>query len=119
MFVSTGHAEKLADHVRVRDVQATLAHDDRKGYEAFLKSQVRYADKLVSRYQQGAVSGRDRLRVRTPLLIGVVPFVSYVLKGGLFSGRAGLLYAPDRLIAEAIMYRRSVAMRLERTRSKD
>ena len=119
LFVSTGHAEKLAGGVRVTDVQASLAHDDRKGYEAFLRSQGRYADKLVSRYEQGAVSGRDRLRVRTPLLIGIVPFVSYVLKGGFFSGRAGTLYALDRLIAEAIMYRRSVAMRLEHKRGKE
>lgn len=117
LFVSTGHAEKLADNVRVFDLKAHLIHDDRKNYSSFLQSQVRYADKLVSRFQQGAVSGRDRLRVRTPLLIAIVPFVSYVLKGGFLAGRAGVLYALDRLIAEAIMYRRSVAMRLQTGKS--
>lgn len=119
LFVSTGHAEKLSDDVRVHDVATALAHDDRKDYSAFLQSQKRYADKLVSRYEQGAVSGRDRLRVRTPLLIAIVPMVSYLLKGGFRAGRAGTLYALDRLIAEAIMYRRAVATRLEGTRNKE
>jgi glycosyltransferase involved in cell wall biosynthesis len=118
LFVSTGHAEKLAEGVRVHDVANPLAHDDRKDYSAFLQSQKRYADKLVARYEEGAVSGRDRLRVRTPLLIAIVPLVAYVLKGGFLAGRAGTLYALDRLIAEAIMYRRSVATRLEARRNK-
>ena len=109
LFVNTGHAEKLQDDVRVLQTRAVLIHDDRKHYSSFLLSQGRYASKLAERYERGEVSGRDRLRVRTPLLIGIVPFVSYVLKGGLFSGRAGLLYALDRLIAEAIMFRHSVA----------
>jgi glycosyltransferase involved in cell wall biosynthesis len=118
LFVSTGHAEKLAEGVGVHDLSNPLAHDDRKDYAAFLQSQKRYADKLVARYEEGAVSGRDRLRVRTPLLIAIVPLVSYVLKGGFLAGRAGTLYALDRLIAEAIMYRRSVATRLEARRNK-
>lgn len=109
LFVSTGHAEKLVEGASVRDLHLPIAHDDRKGYEAFLRSQLRYADKLVTRYRQGDVSGRDRLRVRTPFLIAIVPMVSYLLKGGLFAGRAGILYALDRLIAEAVMFRHSVA----------
>ena len=61
------------------------------------------------RKEAGELSGRDRIRVRWPLLVFAVPFVSYVLKGGFLDGRAGAIYALDRLIAEAIMYRRSLS----------
>jgi hypothetical protein len=64
------------------------------------------------------VSGRDRQRVRNPMHIAIETLVAYVLKGGFLAGRAGTLYALDRLIAEAIMYRRSVATRLEARRNK-
>jgi len=113
LFVSTGHAERLAEHVRVNEVLEHLVHDDRKDYSSFLRSQMRYSENLFSRYQKNAVSPRDRLRLRTPLLILIVPFVSYLLKGGILAGRTGILYALDRLIAEAIMYRHSVANKLK------
>jgi len=112
LFVSTGHAEKLKDGLRVVQTNATLIHDDRKEYSSFLLSQARYAGKLAERYMKGEVSGRDRLRVRTPLLIAIVPAVTYFLKGGFLSGQTGVLYALDRLIAEAIMYRQALVSRM-------
>lgn len=115
LFVSTGHAEKLQDGLRVIQTSAALIHDDRKDYSSFLQSQGRYAGKLADRYERGEVSGRDRLRVRTPLLIAIVPAFSYFLKAGFLSGRAGVLYALDRLIAEAIMYRQALARRVGAT----
>lgn len=111
-FEKIGHAEKLVEGTRVLDLSAPLIHDDRKDYRAFLLSQSRYAENLVARHEQGAVSGRDKLRIRTPLLIAAVPFVSYIVRRGFLSGRAGLLYALDRLIAEAIMYRYALAKRM-------
>lgn len=111
LFVRTGHAERLADGVAVKRLRHCIRHDDRKSYASYLQSQFRYAGNLVARYRQDQVSGRDRLRVRTPLLILAVPFVSYVLKLGFLDGRAGLLYALDRFIAEAIMYRQALAER--------
>lgn len=109
LFVSVGHGEALDRGVRVARTRATLRHDDRKSYGAYLQSQLRYSRNLVARRAEGQVSGRDRLRMSTPVLLFAVPFVSYVLKGGFLSGKAGVLYALDRLIAEAIMYRRSLS----------
>lgn len=113
-FVSTGHAEKVADGVVVERVGAKLIHDDRKNYGSYLQSQYRYANNLVSRYLEGRVSSRDKLRVNWPLLILAVPLVSFVFRRGFLDGRAGVLYALDRLIAEAIMYRQAVASRAHR-----
>lgn len=108
-FVGAGHGEALVGGVRVGRTRETLRHDDRKSYGAFLQSQERYSRNLVRRQLEGGLTGKDRLRTRTPLLVLAVPFVSYVLKGGFLSGKAGVLYALDRLIAEAIMFRRSLS----------
>jgi glycosyltransferase involved in cell wall biosynthesis len=108
-FVSLGHGEALETDISPTRTRHRLRHDDRKGYEAYLASQARYSRSFVARRDAGLLSGRDRLRSSTPLLLFAVPFVSYVLKGGFLSGKAGLIYALDRLIAEAIMYRRSLS----------
>lgn len=108
-FVSVGHGEALAGDVRIARAREAMSHDDRKTYAAFLQSQARYSRNLAMRKAAGQLSGRDRLRMTTPLLIFAVPFVSYILKGGFLSGSAGTKYALDRLIAEAIMYRRSLS----------
>ena len=108
-FVNRGHAEALDAGLTAVRTREALRHDDRKSYSAYLQSQVRYSRNLVTRKAAGQVTGRDRLRTTTPLLVLAVPFVSYVLKGGFLSGRAGAIYALDRMIAEAIMYRRSLS----------
>lgn len=112
LFTQTGHAERLMEGMRVRQLMNTLRHDDRKNYSAFLQSQARYADKLVERYRAGRVSRRDKLRIHTPLLALAVPFVSFVAKRGFMAGRIGLLYALDRMIAELVMYRYGLKMRV-------
>ena len=108
-FENVGHGERLRDGVRVQRARHKLRHDDRKDYADYLQSQARYSRNLVVRKAAGELSGRDRIRVKWPLLIFAVPFVSYFLKGGFLDGRAGAIYALDRLIAEAIMYRRSLS----------
>ena len=114
LFVSVGHAERLKDGVSEKSVRALLRHDDRKGYDVYLQSQYRYSSSLIDRYVQGNVSSRDRIRVKWPLLILVVPIYSIIVRRGLLSGRAGIVYALDRLIAEAIMYRQAVAYRMRK-----
>lgn len=108
-FVSVGHGEALDPSINATRTRHVLRHDDRKSYAAYLQSQARYSRNLVIRKAAGQLSARDRWRTATPLLILAVPFVSYVLKGGFLSGKAGMIYALDRLIAEAIMYRRSLS----------
>lgn len=113
-FVSTGHGEKITDDFKVARTGSKLRHDDRKPYSSYLQSQYRYSNNLVERYLRGEITTRDSLRVKWPLLIFAVPFVSYVIKMGFLDGRAGLIYALDRLIAEAVMYRQAVAGRLRK-----
>lgn len=108
-FLNVGHGEKLHDEIVPKHTREKLRHDDRKSYVSYLLSQVRYSRNLVLRKAAGEISGRDKLRTRSPLLVFAVPFVSYFVKGGFLSGKIGIIYALDRLIAEAIMYRRSLS----------
>jgi glycosyltransferase involved in cell wall biosynthesis len=111
-FINSGHAEKLKPGIEVTRSKAKLGHDDRKSYASYLQSQLRYSKNLVVRTAANQMSFRDWVRTKTPVLIFAVPFVSYFLKRGFMSGRAGGLYALDRLIAEAIMYRQALSKKL-------
>lgn len=111
-FVRSGHAERVIDGVSVTSLSGAIRHDDRKPFASFLAGQARYSENFVSRLARGEASGRDRLRARWPLLIFAVPLVSLIWKRGLLDGRPGLVYALDKLIAEAIMHRQALAARL-------
>jgi Glycosyl transferase family 2 len=108
-FVPYGHGERLASDVEVSEVTAELVHDDRKPYATFLLNQLRYAHAVQTRLRAGTVSWKDRVRATSPLLVVAQPLVSYVLRRGFLDGRGGVIYALDRLIAEAIVFREALA----------
>ena len=108
-FVALGHSEKVAPDVRCYDAVNPIVHDDRKPYQTYLANQVRYSQSLLARLQDGQVSWKDRIRARTPLGIVAVPLVSYVVRRGFLDGRGGVIYALDRVIAEAIAFREALA----------
>jgi len=104
-FVATGHGEKLAPQTRVYTTLASLAHNDLKPYAAYVATQVRYGEQLYRRTRSGDCRVRDRLRAATPVMGFVSAVYSLVLRGGVFSGRAGWAYALDRILAGLIQYR--------------
>lgn len=111
-FDAAGHGECLKKGVRFATSRNSLGHDDRKPYTAYLLSQHRYAKFLLERAQQGKLTWRDRIRLRSPLLTFAVPLMSLVVKAGFLDGSAGIGYAMDRLIAEAIQFRQALAKRV-------
>lgn len=118
-FVPSGHGERLADGVATCSATSALIHDDRKSFDAYMASQLRYAASLAHRAERGELTFRDRLRTATPLFIMATPFVSYLLRGGVLDGWSGLGYALDRLLAETVMFREVVAKRVAKTRPDD
>lgn len=90
----------------VEELQAKITHDDRKPFARWLASQRRYADDeakklLESSWQE--LGWADRLR-RVPFAAGPVSFGHcLVVKRGLLDGRAGLVYAGQRLLAETLI----------------
>lgn len=111
-FEPAGHGEQLAPGVRTDLFRAEILHDDRKGFGAFIASQVRYSREFATRARGGNVTWRDRIRLRSPAMAVVSPLVSLLLRGGLLAGRVGFVYALDRLLAELIFFRAGVVARI-------
>jgi glycosyltransferase involved in cell wall biosynthesis len=111
-FESVGHGERLIPGLKTVIAKAMLPHNDLKPYLSYLGTQVRYADNFIVRSKDNQLTWRDRLRLKSPLLILITPIYSLLVKGGIFK-KAGWLYALDRLIAEAIMFRSSISERIK------
>jgi glycosyltransferase involved in cell wall biosynthesis len=111
-FEPAGHGEQLAPGLRTELFRTEILHDDRKGFGAFIASQVRYSREFAARAQGGDVTWRDRIRLRSPAMAVVSPLVSLLVRGGLLAGRVGFVYALDRLLAELIFFRAAVVARI-------
>ncbi|MBC7351524.1 MAG: glycosyltransferase family 2 protein [Thermogutta sp.] len=117
-FIASGHCSRLKPRLGCYYAQNKLIHNDLKPYSAYLLSQVRYGRLLYQRYEQGCVSFKDRLRATTPLMAFIHPFASLVLRGGILSGRLGIIYALDRAIAVLVQYRVVLASKLAQDRKQ-
>jgi hypothetical protein len=106
-FEPVGHGERLISGLDVATTRQMLVHNDLKPFASYVASQLRYAEKFAARAVAGQRTWRDWLRLHTPLMLVVTPAYSLLVKGGVFF-RAGWLYAIDRLIAEAMMFRKSL-----------
>jgi glycosyltransferase involved in cell wall biosynthesis len=109
-FEPKGHHVVLRSGVRHVLTKNTLIHNDCKSYEVYLTTQVRHAKTMLRKQKDRALTWRDWIRVKSPLLVFITPLASLLLKGGVRTGRIGIIYAIDRLIAEAIMYRTRLAL---------
>jgi glycosyltransferase involved in cell wall biosynthesis len=112
-FERVGHGEQLRSGSRTRCIDPAIVHDDRRPHEVELAKQWRYAKALAAQADTGRMTWRDRVRYRTPLMILAAPAVSYLIKGGFRAGRIGVVYALDRVIAEALAYRASQLERMQ------
>lgn len=105
-FYMDGHTQRVRVDGSVAPLLQRIIHDDRKSLRAFIARQRRYmrdeAAKLRgSRGGELNTAARIRkLRVVAPL--AVVPYTLFI-KGLILDGRAGLRYAMERFIAEAIL----------------
>lgn len=104
-FLQEGHMQVLSLHGPVRTLRAPISHDDRKPLSRWLSSQDGYASSEVERLARlrwSQLDWADRLRKAglAPLLVA---FYCLFAKRGLLDGRAGLYYATQRAIAEAVL----------------
>lgn len=105
-YVQDGHAQQLRLDGRVVPLRGTASHDDRKPFSTWLAAQDRYAriecDALRdARWHE--LNWRDRVRRLVVIAPWLVPLYCLVIGRGLLDGRAGLFYAMQRGIAEAIL----------------
>lgn len=105
-YIQDGHTQRIHVAGEVRNLSSKVLHDDRKPLSRWLVSQSKYADQeadLILSQPWGKLRWSNRIRkwiVLSPIL---APLVYLFLRGGIFDGRAGLIYALQRLMAEAII----------------
>jgi len=114
LFEPAGHGEHLIADAKVAYTKEKLIHDDRKPLDTVLANQWRYAKDTVRRSLSGKVTRRDRIRLRSPLMMLIVPLYALIIRRGLLDGKQGIIYAIDRLIAEALTYRASLSATVRR-----
>lgn len=106
-FQQDGHCYRVAlASGDVRELTAPILHDDRKPFARWLQSQRRYAAEEAEKLRATpwrALRWPDRVR-RVPFLAAPLVFGHcLVARGGWRDGRAGLAYAGQRAIAEAMI----------------
>jgi glycosyltransferase involved in cell wall biosynthesis len=101
-----GHTERWRIEGRVVPLKGRIAHDDRKPVEAWLLAQARYQkrerDKLLTA-EPGSLRRRDRLRLRHWFAPPAVFLWCLFGRGLILDGRAGLVYAYQRTLAETAL----------------
>ncbi len=105
-YVQEGHTQRIIVDGRVLDLQHAAVHDDRKPLSRWVASQQRYAA-LEARHLLDRTKDRATLRDRIRLMAWPAPLLvfAYTLfaKRCILDGRAGLLYAFQRLLAETMI----------------
>jgi glycosyltransferase involved in cell wall biosynthesis len=105
-FYMDGHTQRVRVDGPVVPLRERIIHDDRKSIRNFIARQRRYmrdeAAKLKSADPRtlNAAARVRKLRVVAPFV--VAPYLLFA-KGLILDGRAGLRYALERFIAEAIL----------------
>jgi len=101
-----GHTQRVRVHGRVAPLRTPLIHDDRKDLGRFIDRQRKYmrqeAAKLrATPWKKLPTLGRIRkLRVVAPF---ATLFYTLIVKRTILDGRAGLRYALERCLAEAML----------------
>jgi glycosyltransferase involved in cell wall biosynthesis len=98
-----GHADSWTIDGPVRATRNCAVHDDRKSIESWLRAQGRYMVREVDRATKGRGGWKDWIRSKPPVMPIAVFVYCLIAKGLIFNGRAGLLYALQRAVAEAIL----------------
>jgi glycosyltransferase involved in cell wall biosynthesis len=98
-----GHTEAWDVHGRIATLGAVIIHDDWKPTDRWLIAQARYMrremDYLLT--EKGGLLHWLRL---TPPLMPIAAFIYCLLgRGLLLNGRAGIFYALQRMVAEAVL----------------
>ena len=101
-----GHAQLVQISGSIDMLKGRILHDDRKPLAHWLAAQGRYmrleARKLLAT-PLAQLGHADRLRTLIVLAPPAMFFFCLFVRGGILDGRAGLFYALQRMVAEAIL----------------
>jgi glycosyltransferase involved in cell wall biosynthesis len=97
-----GHAEVWDVKGNIAALSAPVVHDDWKPTGQWVIGQTRYMQRELERLRDGT-GVVDWLRLRPPLMPIVAFIYCLVGKGLIVQGRAGIFYALQRMLAEAVL----------------
>lgn len=104
-YEQDGHTQRIRLSGEVRRLKAPVMHDDRKSLTHWLASQARYmaleADKLSN--PNANVGVADAVRRWIVIAPPAMFLYCYLVRGGILDGKAGLFYALQRSVSEAIL----------------
>ena len=104
-YEQDGHTQRVRVDGAVKRLAGRIHHDDRKSISHWLAAQARYmrleAEKLANTRTDVGIADAVRrwIIVAPPAMF----FYSYVIRGGVLDGRAGLFYALQRTVSELIL----------------
>jgi glycosyltransferase involved in cell wall biosynthesis len=114
-YVNDGHGHTVIINGAVQNLSGSIHHDDRKSFSHWLASQDRYLKQEAEKLQStpfNQLKWTDKLR----WLIVPAPFFALfyclILRGGIFDGKHGWLYAMQRVLAEILLSIRLTEARL-------
>jgi glycosyltransferase involved in cell wall biosynthesis len=98
-----GHTEAWDVKGPIETLGARIIHDDRKPIDQWVIAQLRYMRRELKDIRAGRTGLARWLRARPPLMPIAVFLYCMFGKGLLLNGRAGIFYALQRLVAEAVL----------------
>jgi glycosyltransferase involved in cell wall biosynthesis len=98
-----GHTEKWTVKGTVLALKARVVHDDWKPTESWINSQGRYMRRELEMLRVRRTGLAGWLRLKPPLMPMAVFLYCLFAKGLILNGRAGLFYALQRMLAEAVL----------------
>jgi glycosyltransferase involved in cell wall biosynthesis len=98
-----GHTEGWTVHGPLARLKCRVVHDDWKAMQDWAIAQIRYMRREELKLRTRRTGLRDWLRIHPPLMPVAVFFYCLLVKGLLFSGRAGIMYTLQRVTAETVL----------------
>ena len=119
-YIQDGHTQQLIVEGRIEDLRHHLVHDDRKSFDRWLESQLRYArleaNKLL-KSDKNTLSPADRLRKAMFAAPFLAPLYTLFVRSTILYGWPGVYYAFQRAIAEILLSLCLIRARLSQTRT--
>lgn len=112
-YIQDGHTQRVQIEGNVGKLSELIFHDDRKPLSSWPQAQDRYMEleaELLCSKKWMSLGFADKIRRLVIIAPVAVFFYCLLVKRGLFDGRAGLYYALQRSLAEAILSLRIMEM---------
>ena len=106
-YIDVGHGHRVIINGRIGRLKNKIFHDDRKSFSKWLENQKRYQRieaAMLKVKSPRRLPIQDLIRKYTFMAPFSAFFMCLFLRGGIFDGREGVIYAFHRLIAESLLY---------------